>query len=147
MHGDLDKMLQHHGRAVTRDFDYVVGGVGVRLGGDVATTSSMRSPVDGSISSLRNVRVQPQDRRACAKRSVGWAMSRASGPESRTTPIPPRPGGVAIMATMVSSRCMRRLFTTGHGDTDERHFTTEDTERTEENQEIWVGIRFASLAN
>src|SRR5207248_4358416 len=33
------------------------------------------------------------------------AIARASGPARRTTPIPPRPGGVA-MATMVSSRFM-----------------------------------------
>jgi hypothetical protein len=34
---------------------------------------------------------------------MGSAIVRASGPASRTTPIPPRPGGVAI-ATIVSSR-------------------------------------------
>jgi hypothetical protein len=36
-------------------------------------------------------------------RSIRPAIPRASGPASRTTPIPPRPGGVAI-ATIVSSR-------------------------------------------
>src|SRR5713101_469229 len=34
---------------------------------------------------------------------MGPAMARASGPARRTTPMPPRPGGVAT-ATMVSSR-------------------------------------------
>ena len=37
-----------------------------------------------------------------ARRSALRAIAAASGPLSRTTPIPPRPGGVAI-ATMVSS--------------------------------------------
>ena len=36
-------------------------------------------------------------------------MLRASGPERRTTPMPPRPGGVA-MATMVSSRCIGEII-------------------------------------
>ena len=35
-------------------------------------------------------------------------MERASGPARRTTPMPPRPGGVE-MATMVSSRCTRQF--------------------------------------
>ena len=39
---------------------------------------------------------------SCFRRSMGAAMARASGPASRTTPIPPRPGAVAT-ATMVSS--------------------------------------------
>jgi hypothetical protein len=44
----------------------------------------------------------------CFRRNIGDAISRAWGPASRTTPIPPRPGGVA-MATMVSSRFTGRL--------------------------------------
>src|ERR1017187_2595368 len=38
---------------------------------------------------------------------MGAAIMRASGPARRTTPMPPRPGGVA-MATMVSSRFIGR---------------------------------------
>src|SRR5258708_38462789 len=39
------------------------------------------------------------------RRSMGATILRASGPARRTTPMPPRPGGVA-MATIVSSRFM-----------------------------------------
>ena len=45
---------------------------------------------------------------SCFSRSIGAAISSAFAPARRTTPIPPRPGGVAI-ATMVSSRFTRRL--------------------------------------
>src|SRR5205085_407944 len=40
---------------------------------------------------------------SCFSCNMGNAIARASGPASRTTPIPPRPEGVAI-ATIVSSR-------------------------------------------
>jgi hypothetical protein len=39
---------------------------------------------------------------------MGITMELASDPARRTTPIPPRPGGVA-MATMVSSRFKRLI--------------------------------------
>ena len=53
----------------------------------------------------RNARVRLPTRDPWASRSIGRAICSASAPDSRTTPMPPRPGGVAI-ATMVSSRCM-----------------------------------------
>ena len=56
--------------------------------------------MEGSIKSQRIARPASTSR---FKRSMGAAMARASGPARRTTPMPPRPGGVA-MATMVSSR-------------------------------------------
>src|SRR3974390_141211 len=64
----------------------------------------MRLLVPGSMSSpsLARFACRPS---AGASRSMGVAMLTASGPDRRTTPMPPRPGGVA-MATMVSSRCM-----------------------------------------
>src|SRR5207253_6312989 len=43
---------------------------------------------------------------------MGSAIFLASGPASRTTPMPPQPGGVA-MATMVSSRCTRLFYGLG----------------------------------
>src|SRR5579859_565246 len=71
----------------------------------MATTSSIRSPLAGSINSPNEARPGAS---SCppalgASRSMDSAMARASGPASRTTPMPPRPGGVAT-ATMVSSR-------------------------------------------
>ena len=56
--------------------------------------------VEGSISSVKTARPGSH---AGLRRNMGPAMSRAWGPDKRTTPMPPRPGGVA-MATMVSSR-------------------------------------------
>src|SRR3974390_1516005 len=64
----------------------------------------MRLLVAGSMSSPKLARLGCRPS-ACASRSMGCAIDVASGPERRTTPMPPRPGGVA-MATMVSSRCM-----------------------------------------
>jgi hypothetical protein len=39
----------------------------------------------------------------------GSAMVRAAGPDRRTMPMPPRPGGVE-MATMVSSKSVTGIF-------------------------------------
>ena len=58
-------------------------------------------------SARRSARARPQNR--ALSRSIGRAISLASLPESRTTPMPPRPGGVAI-ATMVSSRCIETYY-------------------------------------
>src|ERR1700731_2560486 len=65
----------------------------------------MRSPVAGSITSPNTARPAAS---SCFTRNIAQAISRASGPARRTTPIPPRPGAVA-MATMVSSRFMHRV--------------------------------------
>src|SRR5260221_11440183 len=55
-----------------------------------------------------SIRSQRRDRLGSSsrlRRSMGATILRASGPARRTTPMPPRPGGVAI-ATIVSSRFM-----------------------------------------
>ena len=78
------------------------------------TTSSTRSLDAGSMSSPKNARPAS---RLCVSRRSGCAMLRDSGPDSRTTPMPPRPGGVA-MATMVSSRCTIRII--HHGQNTEK---------------------------
>src|SRR5258707_2419268 len=57
-----------------------------------------------------SIRSQRRDRLGSSsrlRRSMGATILRASGPARRTTPMPPRPGGVAI-ATIVSSRFMAR---------------------------------------
>ena len=64
----------------------------------MATASSKRSPVVGSINSAKRARAGAK---AWRRRSIGAAMATACGPLRRTMPMPPRPGGVAI-ATMVS---------------------------------------------
>src|SRR5438105_11937619 len=46
--------------------------------------------------------------RGCFSRSMGSVIALASGPARRTTPIPPRPGGVEI-ATIVSSRFTKKI--------------------------------------
>src|SRR5882672_4577970 len=61
----------------------------------------MRLP--GGSGSMNSPKIARPGSRSCFRRSIGAAMEVASGPERRTTPSPPRPGGVAI-ATMVSSR-------------------------------------------
>src|SRR5262249_6464572 len=45
----------------------------------------------------------------CLSLSIGDTIESAAGPEMRTTPMPPRPGGVAI-ATIVSSRFTQELY-------------------------------------
>src|SRR6478672_4295420 len=60
----------------------------------------------GSMSSPKIVR---PGSRSCLRRSSGSPTARASGPATRTTPMPPRPGGVA-MATIVSSRFMDQFY-------------------------------------
>src|SRR5882757_8834275 len=65
----------------------------------------MRSPEAGSITSPNTARPAAS---SCFSRNIGPAIARASEPARRTTPMPPRPGGVA-MATMVSSRFMQEL--------------------------------------
>ena len=83
--------------------DDVVGGIGVRLG-KVRRDDLVQTLVGCGLDQLAEVRApgfqvmrQPQHRSGDLPRL---------GPERRTTPMPPRPGGVA-MATMVSSRCMK----------------------------------------
>src|SRR5271157_2336524 len=69
------------------------------------------SALHGSISSPKTDRAGSS---SCFRRSMGVAMARASGPARRTTPMPPRPGGVA-MATMVSSRFISKQWSVGGG--------------------------------
>src|SRR6266702_1458476 len=69
----------------------------------VATTSSMRSAVSMSSNSQNSARFGSRVRLP-DRRNMCDVMDLDSGPARRTTPKPPRPGGVE-MATMVSSRC------------------------------------------
>jgi hypothetical protein len=77
-------------------FDDLVAGV--RVGGwkCVTTAWSIAPPRAATVGQRRVPRLE-----AVAPVSAR-AIARPSGPLSRTTPIPPRPGGVAI-ATIVSS--------------------------------------------
>jgi len=108
---------QHHRRAVRRDLDNVVGGVRVRLGkegnhdfvnarGGPDVGPSFADIIARAPGSTRSPRTARPGSSSRLRRSMGAAIARASGPASRTTPIPPRPGGVAI-ATMVSSKFTR----------------------------------------
>ena len=71
------------------------GGIAV-----VPADRASASPFSGSTNSPNSA--LPGSTR-CFSRNMGIAIATASGPASRTTPIPPRPEGVAT-ATMVSSR-------------------------------------------
>ncbi len=70
-----------------------------------AGSRSTESARHGSISSPKTARPGSS---GCFRRNIGRAILRAFGPASRTTPIPPRPAGVA-MATIVSSMFTGRL--------------------------------------
>ena len=60
---------------------------------DEASRAGVPAPHDsGSIRSPQTARFGS---RSCLRRSMGLAMAQASGPARRTTPMPPRPGGVA----------------------------------------------------
>src|SRR6266851_5830509 len=82
--------------------------------GEVATPATIagsdagRTRVSDPHGSISSPKIARPDSRSCLRRSMGIAIKQASGPASRTTPIPPRPGGVA-MATMVSSRFKRLI--------------------------------------
>ena len=102
-----EQRLEHHGRAMGRDLDYILPGVGVRSG-----ERRHDGLVDGCDPENRmgpECRPGPARRRewrepaSSGRRGrTSWAaISQASGPESRTMPMPPRPGGVAT-AAMVS---------------------------------------------
>ena len=95
-----DQRLHHHRAAVAVQLEHVLAGVGVRRG------KEERKP---RIERFR--RSRPESGAKVAARAGGSSPSIAAaicgtfGPETRTMPIPPRPGGVAA-ATMVSVRVM-----------------------------------------
>ena len=97
-HGPVETMPQHDGRAMAGDFDYVFGGVGTRRG-------EVRD--DDFVDDVAFVVEQFAEGRGpgtqfALQRDQGGRRSAADrGPERRTTPMPPRPGGVEI-AAMVS---------------------------------------------
>ena len=86
---------QDHGAAVRAQLDNVLPGVGARRGeqrGD--------HPI-GQFAGVERRKVARRGSRGPVSVVSAPAMVRAAGPLIRTTPMPPRPGGVAI-ATMVS---------------------------------------------
>jgi hypothetical protein len=93
--GALHGVAQHHRRAVAGDFDHVFGGVGAR-----GLEEGDQHLVDGGLE-FGHPDMPRAPRRQPEKRRMRSAMERASAPERRTMPRPPRPGGVE-MATMVS---------------------------------------------
>ena len=125
----LDNVAKYHRRTVGRDFNDVVCRVRMRLGKigydhfvdtcreqlplrparcwvpSCSTERSSASSPPGSMSSPKTARPGSM---SCFSLRNGLAISSARGPASRTTPIPPRPGGVA-MATIVSSTFTGRL--------------------------------------
>ncbi len=96
-HRRFDDGAEHHGASVRADLDDVLAGVGMRAG---------KEGHDGPIDRLA-VHAKFGQRRAPGSpasrlESRVTGDTRACDPLIRTTPIPPRPGGVAI-ATMVSA--------------------------------------------
>src|SRR6266568_7177408 len=67
------------------------------------TTCPCRTGMSDPHGSMSSPKIAPPGSKSFLRRNIGSAMERASGPARRTTPTPPRPGGVAI-ATIVSSR-------------------------------------------
>jgi len=87
------------------DLDNIVGGVGVRFleVNDDDFVDALLVLDDAAIWLNQFCEDCAAGFKLMLQPNIGAAMARASGPASRTTPIPPRPGGVE-MATMVSSR-------------------------------------------
>ena len=95
----FDGVAQNHGRAVAGNLDHVFGGVGAgrRKICDHNLINGMAARVNNSaICACHGCQFGP-----AVNRSMRAAIRMASVPERRTTPSPPRPGGVE-MATMVS---------------------------------------------
>ena len=100
--GALHQRLQHHGPAVALQLQHVLAGVGVR-GREVQHEPGIERRA-GRVEEAREGGAAR--RRQLARRTV--PICGTCGPEMRTMPMPPRPGGVAA-ATMVSVRVMNRL--------------------------------------
>ena len=101
--GALHQCLEHHRAAVALQLEYVLAGIGVR------GRKVQHEP------GIERARPRASRKRVNVARRAGGSSPRrtvpicgAFGPEMRTMPMPPRPGGVAA-ATMVSVRVMNRL--------------------------------------
>ena len=101
--GTLGELLVQEGQTVQ------VNAIVARINDGGNAAAAPAAPASGSTSSPKTA---PPGSRLRFKRSMGSAIAAASGPARRTTPMPPRPGGVA-MATMVSSRFTEGILTDG----------------------------------
>ncbi len=93
----LDQLLDDHRTAVPLQFEHVFAGVGMR------PRKEQRDADVDRVAAARSMKRRERGvarRRQFSQRCVA-AISGALGPETRTTPTPPRPGGDAA-ATMVS---------------------------------------------
>ena len=104
-HSALQRVAQNHGRAVAGDFDHVFGGVGTRRG--EVRDHDLIDSVAVCIGQARRASPTTASRLAqlAGNRRMRSAIARASGPEIRMMPMPPRPGGVET-AAIVSLECI-----------------------------------------